>query len=145
MNTLPRATTTHIFAEPGRYDALRRHWHALVTSHRRHELTAAHHLLYAALRGRDWRRGFTPIRRPSKLAGGAFAGWALFDALWQLQSVHRESQLLAPFDGLVTPTMLAELRPLLPSVQQHRLDPTNVAARGLPFDAYVSPEEAPRG
>ena len=70
MNTLSRATTARILAEPGRYDALRHHWRALVTSDRRHELTAAHHLLYAALRGRDWRRGFTPIRRPSKLAGG---------------------------------------------------------------------------
>lgn len=145
MNTLSRATTARILAEPGRYDALRRHWRALVTSDRRHELTAAHHLLYAALRGRDWRRVFTPIRRPSKLAGGAFASWPLFDALWQLQSPHRESQLLPPFDGLVTPAMLAELRPLLPRVQQHRLDPADVAAHGLPFDAYVSPEEAPRG
>jgi hypothetical protein len=145
MNTLPRAITARFFPEPDHYCALRDRWRWLLASDQRTQLTPAHHLLYLALRGRDWRRAFTPIRNPRKLANGAFPGWALFRALDQIQRPWHEEWLLAPFDGIVTPAMLAALRLLLPQPKPARLDPLLVAQNGLPFVAYLLPEEPAHG
>ncbi len=64
MNTLSRAMTARFFPTVNDYDALRRHWSALVNSPRKHELKAEHHLLYLVLCGKDWRAAFTPITNP---------------------------------------------------------------------------------
>lgn len=142
MNTLPRAVTARIIVDADRYMALRRHWSALMTSDARHELAPAHHLLYQALRGRDWRRAFTPITNPRRLANGAFVGWALFRALGQIHAEYREDWLLAPFAGIVTPAMLVTLRALLPRANPYQLDATDIATGGLPFDAYLVLQES---
>jgi hypothetical protein len=116
MNTLPRAITAHWFTNPNDYWLLRSHWRAFLASGQRHTLTASHHLLYNALLGRDWRRGFTPPRNTRKLANGAFDGWALWRALGALHSSQPDT-LLAPFEGRVTVEMLAQLRQALPRVR----------------------------
>lgn len=144
MNTLSRNTTTRFFADVAHYDAMRRRWSILLQSNDRFHLDSAHHLLYLALRGRDWRRGWTPIRNQRKLTNGAFLGWQLFNALWRLHNPGYEDWLLAPFDGLVTPAMLATLRPFLPHPNPYQLDAQLVARSGLPFDAYEKPEELKR-
>lgn len=137
MNTLSRAVTARIFPNPDAYNALRQQWSRLINSERRHELTAAHHLFYLALTGKDWRRGFTvPINR-RKLENGAFWGWAMFRALQVIHNRFKEQELLAPFDGLITPQMLVELRRWLPSGNpySHRLE--EFVDRKCPFDAYL--------
>jgi len=143
MNTLPRAITAHWFESEEAYTTLRRHWRGLLCSERKHTLSAAHHLLYRALLGRDWRRGFTPPRNPRRLANGAFTHWALFDALARLQWRYTEAALLAPFDGLVTPAMLAALRPWLPQPRSGDYQPEQFTARPWPFDAYPLPNPEP--
>lgn len=72
MNTLSKARTGSLPGVASSTD-LRAHWRALLQSPRRHTLTATHHLIYQALLGRDWRRGFTPPTNTRKLANGAFA------------------------------------------------------------------------
>lgn len=145
MNSVSQTDHTPRFRDPAHTAALRRHWSALVRSPRSHDLTAAHHLLYAGLRGRDWRRAFTPISNPRKLANGGFFTWGLFRALGMLRSPSAAEQLLAPFDGLVTPDMLAQVRAGLPSLSPYRLDPQQIAAHGLPIAAYRENSEPAHG
>jgi hypothetical protein len=106
-------------------------------SERRSSLRPEHHLLYLALCGRDWRRAFTPISNARKLANGAFYGWPLFRALAAIYNPYVETQLLAPFDGHVTPEMLARLRPWLPVPNAYAFTPAMFADGAFPFDAYT--------
>lgn len=135
MNTLPRAVTARFFTFV-EYLQLRQHWSRLMNSERKHELSAAHHLLYLALLGKDWRKGFTPATNPRKLANGAFQGWMLFRALNRLHMQSWEEQLLAPFDGIVTPQMLGKVRGLIPCQNPYPYRIEQLAAGSYPFDAY---------
>lgn len=139
MNTLSRAITAQLFTDTNTYAALCAHWHALVCSDRKHELEAAHHLLYLALRGKDWRKGFTPPSNPRKLANGAFVGWALFRALRTLHSQVAEPKVLAPFAGLVTPQMLRQLQTHLPLLDPAAYRPEDFSPGNLSVAAYLTP------
>ncbi len=140
MNTLSRAITAKLFNSTDTYTALRKHWSALINSDRKHELAAAHHLLYLALAGKDWRKGFTPPTNRRKLENGALVGWKLFRALDTLHSRVSEEWLLEPFDGLVSPQMLQQLRELLPRVESYAYKPEQFANGHFPFEAYRAPE-----
>jgi hypothetical protein len=135
MNTLPRASTAQFLADLNTYQRLRRHWSDLMRSPRKHELTAAHHLLYLSLLGKDWRKGFTCVTNRRKLDNGAFYGWALFRALATLHMPSRETELLEPFDGLVTSVMLESIRRLIPAQNAYHFRPEQFSS-GFPFEAY---------
>jgi hypothetical protein len=138
MNTLPRAVTARFFPSAKSYDSLRQHWRDLMNSSQKDELSAAHHLLYLVLLGKDWRKSFTPPTNPRKLANGAFYGWKLFHAWEQLHLQGHENWLLAPFAGLVTTEMLAGARKLLlPGINRYSLKP--FVGRAYPFEAYQLP------
>jgi hypothetical protein len=139
MNTLSRAITAQIFTDTETYNALRQQWRALLNSDRRHELSAAHHLLYLALLGKDWRKGFTPLTNQRKLANGAFYQWGLFRAMALFHSEQHEAWLLAPFDGLVTPEMLRAIRKLVPKVSPYIYSLAEFAPGQFPFEAYEVP------
>lgn len=141
MNTLSRAITTRIFPDTDSYNALRTHWSGLVNSERKRELTAAHYLLYLALRGKDWRKAFTPITSRNKLENGGFEGWAMFNALGTLHWQTKEEELLAPFDGLVTSEMLKVLRSLVPAQSAYKYKPEAFTPGNFPFEAYNVPAE----
>ena len=136
MNTLNRAATAHLSGSTDAYHALRAQWSAVVNSERRHALTAAHHLIYLALLGKDWRKAFTPITNRRKLENGAFYGWSLFKALKSLLTAGNDAHLLAPFGGLATPATLETLRKIIPAPNPYRLTPDQFAAGSFPFEAY---------
>jgi hypothetical protein len=140
MNTLPRAITAQIFTDIETYSILRKHWSRLMNSDRKHELSAAHHLLYLALLGKDWRRGFSPVTNRRKLENGAFQGWMLFRALTILHLKFHEAHLLAPFDGIVTPEMLAKVRSVIPPHQPYSYHREQFEAGRFPFEAYTLPD-----
>ena len=148
MNTLSRAMTAQFYPNLTGNDALRqyyalkKHWSALMNSERKHELTTSHHLLYMALLGKDWRKAFTPVTNQKKLANGAFQGWALFRAIMQLHSQFYEEQLLAHFQGIVTPEMLRAVRSYLPAPRPWDYTPEDFVLGSFPFDAYISPVES---
>ncbi|MBN1429110.1 MAG: hypothetical protein JXB07_12110 [Anaerolineae bacterium] len=137
MNTLPRAITAQILVDSSVYHNLRKHWSGLMRSTRRHDLSAAHHLLYLALLGKDWRRGFTCPTNRRKLENGAYYGWKLFRALAMLQAPLREAELLAPFDGLVTPAMMEGIRKRVPTCNPYNYPADQFTGRNFPFDAYI--------
>lgn len=140
MNTLSRALTARFFPDSNSYNALRKQWSDLINSERRHELTAAHHLLYLALIGKDWRKAFTPLTNRRKLDNGAFWGWGMFLALQTIQFKFKDDELLAPFAGLITLQMLNNLRSLLPVANAYSYKPTDFTKRAFPFDAYSEKE-----
>jgi hypothetical protein len=142
MNTLSRAVTARFFPHPDAYNALHKKWSVLINSDRRHELTAAHHFLYLALSGKDWRKTFTPPTNQRKLENGAFLGWAMFRALQTIKNRFKEPDLLAPFDGAITSQMLVELRDLLPTSNLYSFRPADFANGVFPFDAYEQENSA---
>ncbi len=142
MNTLPRAITAPILMTPQTYWSLRHRWSELLRSPRKHELSAAHHLLYLALLGKDWRKGFTCITNRRKLDNGAFYDWGLFRAMDVLHRPSSEAALLAPFDGLVTPAMLEQIRRLVPFQNKYSYRSEQFTAAGFPFEAYHLPTSA---
>ena len=137
MNTLNREQTSLLFPHPENYQQLRNHWSQLINSDRRHELTAAHHLLYLALLGKDWRKGFTPPSNPRKLANGGYSGWAMFRALLLFHSKYHEKWLLDPLGGLVTPDMLALIREKIPRVASYTYRCEHYQSGNFPFTAYL--------
>ena len=137
MNTLSRAITARFFPHPDSYNALRQGWSDLINSDRRHELSAAHHLLYLALMGKDWRKAFTPPSNQRKLNNGAFWSWGMFRALETIHRKYKEEELLSPFAGLITPQMLNELRSRLPALNPYSVKPVDFANGVFPFDAYM--------
>lgn len=137
MNTLNKAQTALLFPQPELYQQLRQHWSQLMNSERKHDLAAAHHLLYLALLGKDWRQGFTAPSNPRKLANGAYYGWAMFKSLTLFHSKHHETWLLSPFDGLVTLTMLAHIRELIPKVTAYTFGCEQYQSGQFPFAAYL--------
>ncbi len=139
MNTLSRAITSRFFTHPQDYIAFRKHWSALINSERKHELTATHHLLYQASCGKDWRKAFTPPSNQRKLANGAFTGWILWRALYQIHWTRDEAALLTPFDDLITPEILQQIRVLLPK-PHYAYRPDQFADRQWPFEAYLANE-----
>ena len=73
----------------------------------KHGLTPAHFILYAILRNRDWKDGWTipthpgkKVENQAKLSGA----WNMIKAPWC------EEHLLKPFDGTITTEMLMVLR-----------------------------------
>ena len=136
MNTLSRAITARFFPDLNSYNALRKQWSDLINSERKHDLTAAHHLLYLSLMGKDWRKAFTPPTNQLKLENGAFWGWKMFKALEAIQRSSQEQELMVPFEGLITPQMLSEIRSLLPTDNPYTYKLADFADISFPFDAY---------
>lgn len=140
MNTLSRTITSRFFSDSQNYIALRRQWSTLINSERKHELTAAHHLLYLAACGKDWRKAFTLASNRRKLENGAYAGWALWRALGQIHWSRDASELLAPFAGTITLEMFQQIRALLPNPNAYAYRAEQFADRQWPFEAYQAPE-----
>ena len=145
MNTLSRAITARFFPHSDSYNALRKKWSDLINSERRHELSSAHHLLYLAMIGKDWRKAFTPPTNQLKLDNGAFWSWGMFSALLCIQSKYKEDELLRIFDSLIQPQMLNELRSLLPVTSVYAHKPSDFADGAFPFDAYVEESKGNEG
>ena len=143
MNTLSRAITARFFPNPESYNALHKKWSDIINSKHRHDLTAAHHLLYLALLGKDWRKAFTPPTNQRKIDNGAFWGWCMFGILQTIHLSFKEQELLVLFDGLVTPQMLKELRNLMPiASNSYAYKPSDFTNGNFPFDAYIEKNTA---
>ena len=140
MNTLSKSITSQILKDPNTYTAIRRQWSQLMNSDRRRGLSSAHHLLYLALCGKDWRKGFTMPTNKKKLNNGAYYGWGLHRALAKLHSKLAEGWLLKPFAGLVTLEMLERVRQYVPWQNPYLYKPEDFENGSFPFEAYAIPQ-----
>jgi hypothetical protein len=145
VNTLPQAITAQVLLDPDAYQRTRQRWSELVRA--RHPLRASHYLLYLALMGRDWRKAFTPITNQRKLDNGAFFAWRMHRALYAIHDSYSETELLAPFDGAVTPEMLQQIRRIITKYGRYQYRKEEFTPQSFPFDAYdPSPlMQAPEG
>lgn len=109
MNTLNKKITKLFFHEEIRHDCyneVRRVWAELQKNRKEYPLSLKHHILYAILRGKDWRKAFTPISNKVKLANGAGANTSLKNSLYQLQT-HLNT--FDDFSPLIDPKTCANL------------------------------------
>lgn len=146
-NTLAKEATRAFFNSDEGYDALKRHWSALVNSPARKTLGPEHHLLYQSLRGKDWRRGFAPIGNEGKLQNGAFYDWGLCHALRRLHADSAQEDLLAPFaalveNGVLDAEALQKVRTVLPrSVRPFEIASAYIASAYIAFAYEVACDE----
>lgn len=116
MNTLSKDLTRTLFDSPEGYARLVLFWSGLMQDKvRRKTLRAEHHFLYAAARGKDWRRGFAVTTNRRKLENGHLPQAGALRVLARLHSSYREAELLQPFDGHLTAASLTQLRKLVPN------------------------------
>lgn len=116
---LPRKLRMALFQGKEHYEQFRQRWRWLTNSHDAPKLGPEHYLIAAAFRGRDWREGFTPMTNKVKVGNGQWGAWGARRALGVLAApATRASKqnLLASFDGLLTPEMLDQLMKLLPGL-----------------------------
>ena len=73
----------------------------------KHELMPVHFIMYAILRNRDWRDGWT---FPTKTGKQVEHRYKLSSAFNAIKSPYNEEYLLKPFDGTITTEMLMALR-----------------------------------
>lgn len=87
MNTLNKTITRHFFIDDEGYNKLVESWSRFSNDPElRKTLSAEHYLAYAILRGKDWRKAFTPITNSVKLANGQTPTQALRAAVYRLKS-----------------------------------------------------------
>ena len=121
MNTLSKELTAQILGGQAAWLKLRKKWAEILSSDRRNDLTAAHHLLANAALGRDWRKGFTSISEETRKGKNKLKSWispdqALFDALWDLRSANLDPhKILDPFEGAISVKAFEALKFILPS------------------------------
>ena len=117
MKTLSKTMTARFFRSPEDYERLMALWScAMQDKDARRQLTAAHHLLYLILRGRDWHGAFTPVTNARKLENGGFFQWKARFAVTTLHRAGMEAKLLAPFRDVLAPDALRLIRELVPAL-----------------------------
>jgi len=77
-------------------------------------LNATHFLIYAILRNKDWREGWTVPKKPNKLEH--YKG-KMSTAFGIIKLPHMEQWLLSPFEGTITTEMLMTLRENLQDIR----------------------------
>lgn len=108
MNTLSKKITPIFFKEeikPNCYNEVKELWLTLQKNDEI-QLTLAHHVLYAILRGKDWRKCFTPVTNEVKLANGASPDRAIVEAMYCLNS---RLDVFKDFAHLINPEPCAKL------------------------------------
>lgn len=130
MKTLNKTMTAQFFRSAEDYNHLLALWSVwMQDADMRRQLTAAHHLLYLILRGRNWHTAFTPITNACKLENGGVYNWGARRAVHALHYGSAED-LLAPFRDVLAPSALVMARELVPA------DSWNAALQeGEPYDA----------
>jgi len=94
-------TKETIFKHKEHYLAFRAAW-AKSVNDKDVKITAAHHMVYNILRGKDFDTGFSPVIRTTKLQNGFYINQGVYQAS---REVNWES-LLKVFDGTATSEMV---------------------------------------
>lgn len=122
MKTLGKSITRHFFVNPETgWDDLKARWKEMQTffadpmveanaSEEAPPNRAALNLIYMAVRGRDYRKAFTPITNEKKLANGAAADWGYRKAY----ACMCNPNLWKFFDGILTDTAMDAIRGVIP-------------------------------
>jgi hypothetical protein len=69
----------------------------------------------------------------------------MFRAIQTIHLKFKQDELLQPFGGLITPTMLGELRNHLPTANAYSFKSSDFTNASFPFDAYREDQENSNG
>jgi hypothetical protein len=117
MKTLSKEITATFFSSTEGYAQLMTRWSRTMQDRAaRKRLTAAHHLLYLILRGKNWQKAFAPVTNPTKLEHGGFYNWKARSAVMALHCDGNRKELLAPFADLIRAEALCAIRQRVPNL-----------------------------
>jgi hypothetical protein len=111
VNTLNRTITARFYRDENGYAALTQEW-ASLANNKTQALSAQDHLLYAILRGKDWRKGFVVATNPTKVANGATTGNGPGHVRAVRSLLRGYNGPLKPFLSSGAPALLARLLPI---------------------------------
>ena len=114
MNFLSKTITSRFFLNEDGYSTLTARWAVLAKA--KTPMTPSEQMAYAILRGKDWRKIFTPITNTVKLANGQNANAARNSALFDLRFYPSRALSHPVFAGLLTPEAAKLIQELLQSV-----------------------------
>lgn len=137
MNTLSKEITGKILGSPEKYEALTRAWKQACKDGVK--LEVEHYILYAALRGKDWRKAITPLRDKKRLENGAFENCGLVRGLVKVHFTKDVYHLLAPFAGSITAETVKSLLTYIPTSIDARQHYNSLREGKYNFDAYNVP------
>jgi hypothetical protein len=111
VNTLNKTITARFYRDEDGYPALTQEWARLVNNPVQ-ILSAQDHLLYAILRGKDWRKGFVLVTNPTKVTNGATSGNGPAHVRAVRSLLRGYNGPLKPFLSPGSPALLARLLPV---------------------------------
>jgi hypothetical protein len=118
MQTLNKRITATFYKDSEGYAAMQANWSCLMRNpEQRKSLTAAHHLLYLILRGKNWQKAFTPMTNAVKIRNGGLSGSGGRRALRQLHSTACMEELLKPFADYLHADTLFAIWKLVPPLE----------------------------
>lgn len=97
------------FDSKDHYVALRAKWSQLVNSEDKHQLSVEYHLLYAILRGRDWRKCFSfPVEHKGdyKSRNPFYPGGTIHNAFRNLSFPYCRRRIIQLCDNLINDKMI---------------------------------------
>lgn len=103
MNTLSKNITKLFFKEEyhdNYYQLTEKLWKELLNS--KQDLNFRHHILYAILRGKNWRKCFTPITNSIKIENGQNPELSLWLAIYHLTNPYASTNPYNIFDKYIT-------------------------------------------
>ncbi len=141
MTTLNKTITAGFFKSAEDYERMKEYWAGLVTDPNENKtLTPDLFLFYAVLRGKDWRKGFAPIKNGNKLANGGKVGWCLYAALDRIHSKHTQSFYLATFGDFLAEGTMDKVRAILAKAPGY-FEREKASADPMEFSPYIAIEE----
>lgn len=132
-----------LFTDKEHYLNFLKAWKETCNSEAKNTLKPEHFLLYAAFRGQDWRKGFSPCTNKNKLANGYAPYYSAFTAL---QSIHtatkttsmwRAGMLMEPFKETITKEMLIAIGNMIPELKSVIIDRKLISGDKLPEVPYT--------
>ena len=130
MNTLGKEITGTFFKDGQEgYQKLVAHWSAMMNDKEaRKEVTAEAHMLYLALTGKDWRKGFVEATNANKVANGHnLYGGKVNQIVGRVKSNWHNAHFFKIFGDTINEEGLKKVRAYI-----------NNSQKPLENDAYVS-------
>lgn len=116
QSTLPKQTTALFFNDADGFNRLKEHWGKVIANpDAKKNLLAADFLFYQALRGKDYRKGFTHVVNRTKLENGAHLNQGLRKALIDLNDSNLRTHIMNTMGGLVKQSALDAIINFLPA------------------------------
>jgi len=107
MNTLGTAITSQFYVNPETgYADITAAWKQALAD--KTPMNAGSYMLYAILRGKDWRKGISPITNHNKIANGGYYNSAMYN-------IGYPTRIPEYFAEHVKPEALAIIKQMIPS------------------------------